>query len=61
MKQPTPDVLPDQYSYRVSPNRWKSFQYALAGIVYVLRHQPNIRIITLATGLIIGVWGYGWK
>ena len=51
----TMKINPDQYSLITSPNRVKSFGYALAGWLYMLRHQKNTRIMSLASLLIFGV------
>jgi diacylglycerol kinase len=51
-------VNPEDYSPQVSPNRWASFQYALAGWGYMLRYQKNIRIQAVATiaVVLLGLW-----
>ena len=45
---------PDDYSMITSPSRVKSFGYALAGWLYMLRYQKNTRIMSVAS---IGVFG----
>jgi diacylglycerol kinase len=51
-------IDPDNHSPITSKSRLASFRYALAGCLYMLRHQKNIRIQTLATILIavVGLW-----
>ena len=48
---------PAEHSWSVSESRWRSFTYALAGIVYMLRFQPNTRIMAAAT---VAVFLAGW-
>jgi len=48
-------IDPNQYSEITSPNRVKSFGYALAGWLYMLRHQKNTRIMSVASILILGL------
>lgn len=48
---------PAEYSWSESESRWRSFAYALAGIVYMLRFQPNTRIMAAAT---VAVFLAGW-
>ncbi|MCB9457450.1 MAG: diacylglycerol kinase family protein [Anaerolineaceae bacterium] len=48
-------IHPDDYSAFTSPNRAKSLSYALAGWLYMLRHQKNTRIMTAATLVVFGV------
>lgn len=48
-------IKPDDYSMIVSPNRVKSLGYAIAGWLYMLRHQKNTRIQALASVGIMGV------
>ena len=52
------DVDPNHYSPIVSTSRWASFRYALAGWLYMLRHQKNTRIQAVASllVLILGFW-----
>jgi diacylglycerol kinase len=51
-------IHPDRASYQVSPGRWASFGYALAGLLHVLRYAKNSRIQALATIIVIaiGLW-----
>ena len=39
-----------------NPNRLASVKYALAGLLYVLRHEQSIQWATLVTLLGLGVW-----
>ncbi|MYD11557.1 MAG: diacylglycerol kinase family protein [Chloroflexi bacterium] len=53
----TADADPAQHSWSSSESRWRSFTYALAGIVYMLRFQANTRIMAAATvALLIAAW-----
>ena len=49
---------PAEHSPLVSKNRWRSFKYALAGCLYMLRYQKNSRIQLLATVavLLLALW-----
>lgn len=49
---------PDEHSPITSPDRIASFRYALAGCLYVLRYQKNIRIQAVVTLIIfvVGLW-----
>ncbi|GAB1421597.1 hypothetical protein MASR2M15_17710 [Anaerolineales bacterium] len=49
----TSSINPDEYSAKTSPNRLHSFGYAVAGWVYMLKHQKNIRIIMVASILVL--------
>jgi len=51
-------IKPDGYSAKVSENRWRSFGYALAGMLHMVRYAKNLRIQFLAmiVVLMIGVW-----
>lgn len=51
-------IDPDQHSPITSKSRRASFRYALAGCLYMLRHQKNIRIQALATMVVVvfGLW-----
>jgi diacylglycerol kinase len=51
----TMKINPDDFSTLTSPNRLQSFGYALAGWLYMLRHQKNTRIMSLASILVFGV------
>ncbi len=48
----------DGYSYQLSRGRWRSFVYALAGCLHMMRYAKNVRIQALATllVLILGLW-----
>lgn len=48
-------INPDEYSMITSPNRIKSFGYALAGWLYMLRHQKNTRIMSVASIIVFGI------
>ena len=62
--RPHPDIQatlsanPDEYSPITSKSRMASLRYALAGWLYMLRYQKNIRIQAVATLVIfaIGLW-----
>ena len=59
----TAKINPDEYSAQVSPNRFSSLGYALAGWLYMLRHQKNTRIQAVASiiVLIVAFWlEIGW-
>lgn len=45
-------INPDEYSMITSPNRIRSFGYALAGWLYMLRYQKNTRIMAVASILV---------
>ncbi len=50
----TMKINPNDYSaLSNSPNRVQSLGYALAGWLYMLRHQKNTRIMSVASGLVI--------
>jgi len=51
-------INPDDHSMITSPNRIKSLGYALAGWLYMLRHQKNTRIQAVASIVImlVAVW-----
>jgi diacylglycerol kinase len=51
-------IDPNQTSYQVSPSRWVSFGYALAGFLHVLKYAKNVRIQALATlaVMLLGLW-----
>ncbi|MCA9908912.1 MAG: diacylglycerol kinase family protein [Anaerolineae bacterium] len=51
----TARINPDVYSVKTSPNRVKSLGYALAGWLYMLRWQKNVRIQALASILVIAL------
>jgi diacylglycerol kinase len=45
----TMKINPDEYSMITSPSRVRSLGYALAGWLYMLRHQKNTRIMSVAS------------
>jgi diacylglycerol kinase (ATP) len=51
-------INPDEYSLITSPSRVKSLGYALAGWLYMLRHQKNTRIMSVASIIIfiVALW-----
>jgi diacylglycerol kinase len=51
----TMKINPDHYSSLTSPNRLQSFGYSLAGWLYMLRHQKNTRIMSVASFLVMAV------
>lgn len=54
----TMKINPDEYSLNSSPNRIKSFGYAVAGWLYMIRYQKNTRIMSVFSILIFvfAVW-----
>lgn len=42
-------IDPDEYSLNTSPNRVQSLGYAIAGWLYMLRHQKNTRLQAVAS------------
>ncbi len=56
--QATLDANPDQFSPVTSRSRMASFRYALAGWLYMLRYQKNIRIQAFfsVAVFIVGLW-----
>lgn len=42
-------IDPDEYSLNTSPNRIQSLGYAIAGWLYMLRHQKNTRLQAVAS------------
>jgi len=48
-------IDPNEYSMITSPNRVKSLGYALAGWLYMLRHQKNTRIMSVASVIVFGM------
>lgn len=48
-------IRPEDYSLKTSPNRIKSLGYALAGWLYMLRHQRNTRIMSVASLAVFGI------
>lgn len=51
-------INPDDHSMITSPNRVKSLGYAIAGWLYMLRHQKNTRIQAIASIAILIVAGW---
>lgn len=51
----TARVDPDDYSHITSRSRLNSFVYALAGWLYMLRRQKNIRIQIVASIIVMGM------
>jgi undecaprenol kinase/diacylglycerol kinase (ATP) len=51
----TMKINPDHYSSLTSPNRLQSFGYSLAGWLYMLRHQKNTRIMSVASLLVMAL------
>jgi len=54
----TSRIDPSDYAAQISPNRFKSLTYALAGWVYMLRRQKNTRIMSIASLLmaVLCIW-----
>lgn len=54
----TARVKPNEHSRLASPNRIRSLGYAIAGCLYMLRRQKNIRIQALASAavLLLALW-----
>lgn len=48
----TARINPEEYSYKVSRNRWVSLGYALAGWLYMLRWQKNTRLQAVASVIV---------
>ena len=48
-------IDPTKYSPVTSPNRIRSFGFAVAGCAYMLRHQKNTRIMIAATAVALGI------
>jgi len=51
----TSKINPEDYAAQISPNRWHSLNYALAGWLYMLRRQKNTRIMSVASVIIFGL------
>ena len=51
----TARVNPEDYAAKISPNRFASLGYALAGWLYMLRRQKNTRIMSVASIVVFGV------
>ncbi len=54
----TMKINPDHHSAMVSPGRLSSFSYALAGWLYMLRHQKNTRIQAVASIAVFALAGW---
>jgi diacylglycerol kinase len=56
--QTTLAIDPDHFSPITSKSRMASFRYALAGCLYMLRYQKNVRIQAIFTVLVaaLGLW-----
>lgn len=54
----TARIKPDEHSPVTSPNRIKSLGYAIAGCLYMLRRQKNVRIQAIASiaVLLLALW-----
>lgn len=54
----TARIKPDEHSPVTSPNRIRSLGYAIAGCLYMLRRQKNVRILALASiaVLLLALW-----
>jgi diacylglycerol kinase len=54
----TARINPDSYSVKTSPNRLRSLGYALAGWLYMLRWQKNVRIQAAASiaAIVLAFW-----
>lgn len=54
----TANADPAKYSWSKSESRRRSFAYALAGLAWMLRFQPNTRIMGAATAMVVlaGCW-----
>jgi diacylglycerol kinase len=51
----TARVNPEDYAAKISPNRFASLGYALAGWVYMLRRQKNTRLMSVASIIVFGL------
>lgn len=45
----TMKINPDEYSYKTAKNQWESFQFATAGLLFLLRRQHTIRLLVVVT------------
>ncbi len=54
----TMKIDPDEFSHVTSPTRTASLGYAIAGWLYMLRHQKNTRLQSVASVavMILAVW-----
>jgi diacylglycerol kinase len=51
----TASVNPEDYAAQISPNRFASLGYALAGWLYMLRRQKNTRLMSVASLVVFGL------
>lgn len=51
----TARINPEKYAAQISPNRFMSLGYALAGWLYMLRWQKNTRLMSLASIIIFAL------
>ncbi|MGJ3240665.1 MAG: diacylglycerol kinase family protein [Anaerolineae bacterium] len=51
----TARINPEDYAAQISPNRWRSLEYALAGWLYMLRWQKNTRIMSVVSLVVFGL------
>jgi diacylglycerol kinase len=51
----TARIDPREHGHRTSSGRLASFGHAVAGCLYVLRRQPNVRLMALASILVFGL------
>lgn len=51
----TVKIEPNEHSPVTSTNRLNSLSYAIAGCLYMLRHQKNTRIQAVATVMVVGL------
>lgn len=49
----TARINPGDYAHKISPNRFASLGYAVAGWLYMLRWQKNTRLMSVATLLVV--------
>jgi diacylglycerol kinase len=50
----TMKINPDDYSYQTAKNQFESLQFATAGLLFLLRRQHTIRLLTVMTvGVVI--------
>lgn len=51
----TSRIDPNDYAAQISPNRFRSLGYSLAGWIYMLRRQKNTRIMTIASIMVMAL------
>jgi diacylglycerol kinase len=49
----TMKINPGEYSYKTAKNQWESFQYAAAGLVFLLRRQHTVRLLIVMTVFVV--------